>query len=86
MDEAQQHLFEHRELQVIDDGLAGLLGMHQVGLLQHREVRRHRRLGDVELVAELARAHRPLAQELQHPAAGRIGEGFEYLAHDSTIS
>ena len=43
-------------------------------------------LENVELVAELARAHRPLAQKLQHAAAGRIGKGFEYLAHDSIIS
>ena len=79
MDEAQQRFFEHRELQMIDDRFAGLLGVNQVGLLQHREVRRHGRLGDVELVAKLARAHRPLTQELQHPPAGGIGKGSEHL-------
>jgi hypothetical protein len=67
-------------------GLAGLLGVDQVGFLQHREMRRHRRLGDVELVAQLARAHRPLAQQLQHAAAGGIGKGSEHLAHDVTFS
>jgi hypothetical protein len=60
--------------------------MDEVGLLQHREVRRHRRLGDIELVAELPCAHRPVAQELQHAAAGRVGKGLEDIAHDSMIS
>ncbi|EEF23800.1 conserved hypothetical protein, partial [Ricinus communis] len=81
-----ERLFEHRELQVVDHRLADLFGVHEVGFPQHREVRRHGRLGDVELIAELAGAERPLAQELQHPPTGGIGEGLEHPAHDETIS
>ena len=39
---------------MIDDGLAGLLGMDEIGLLQHCEVRRHGRLCHVEVLAKLA--------------------------------
>ena len=86
MDEAEQRFFEHRELQVVNDELAHLLGVDEVGLLQHREVRRHRWLGDVELPTQLTRAEGPVAQELQHLPAGGIGKRFEDLTHGSMTS
>jgi len=83
---AEQRLFEHRQFQVIDDGLAGLLDMDEAGFPQHCEMRRHGRLGDVKVVAKLARAHRSGLQQLQDAAAGRVGKGFEYGVHDSIFS
>ena len=39
LDPVQQRFLEDRKLQVIDDGLAGLFGVNQVGLPQDRKVR-----------------------------------------------
>ena len=86
MDEAQKCVFQDGELQVIDDGLSDLFRMNQIRLTQDVEVGRHGRLGDLETITQFASAHWPLSQELKNPAAGRIGKGFEYLAHDATIS
>ena len=86
MDETQKGFFEHGKLQVIDDGFSSLLGVDQIGLFQHREMRRHGRLGDGELVADLASGQRTLTKQLKHASAGRIGKGFEDLAHDAIIS
>ena len=44
----------------------------QVGFAQHLEVHRHGRLGDVEMLRQLAGGHRPLAQELKHLAPCRV--------------
>ena len=71
---------------MIDDGLSGLLGVDEVGLLQHSEMRRHGRFGDVEPVTEIARAHRPVLQQLQHAPTGGVGEGLENLTHGETFS
>ncbi len=74
---AEQRLLQHRRIEPVGDGLSGLLRADEPGLAQHREVGGHGRLGDVELIAQVARAHRPLAQELEHPATGWIGQGLE---------
>ncbi|TNV71594.1 hypothetical protein FGO68_gene15038 [Halteria grandinella] len=47
---------------------------------------RHRRFRHVELVADLAGAHRPLTKKQQNASTSRIRKGFEHLIHISIVS
>jgi hypothetical protein len=58
-----------------------LLGRDQICAAQHRNMRGHRRLGDVEVLGELAAAHRPTLQQREYLAPGRLGDRLEHAAH-----
>ena len=79
--ETQQRVLEHGEPDPVDHRLSGFLHLHQPRFAQHREMRRHRGLGEIEMLRQFARRHRPVAQELQHAAARRIGKGLEDRVH-----
>jgi len=81
LSKAEQRLLEDRHHQPVDDGPAGFFRFDEPGLLQHREMGRHGRLGHGEVVRQLARRHRPLAQQLQHATAGWIRKRLEHLVH-----
>ena len=84
--EREQRVLEHRDLEPIKNGTPMAIRVDQLCLLQHREMRRHGRLGDVELVGQLARGHRPGTQQLQHAAPGGIGECSKDPIHIFIIS
>jgi len=63
----------------VDAPRAGRPVDHQAGALQNLEVLGHRRAGDRQLARELADGPRPLAEQLEDRASGRIPECRERL-------
>src|ERR1700722_13237537 len=84
--EFKQRLFEHRQLQAIGDGSAGLDGIDQVGRAQHSEVSRQSWLRHRNPGCKLSGRHRLLPQQLQNAATGRVRERLEYQVHISMFS
>src|SRR5687768_17537271 len=75
--EVAQDFLKYGRVQPVADELPFALRGHQVRRLEHAEVMRHRRKGDGELLGDLPRGAILLGEELEDPAAGRIGEGTE---------
>src|SRR5437763_7893854 len=78
-------VLEDAHVELIDDLLADARGGDELRLAQDGEVPRDRGPGGVEVLGDLARGPRPVAQEPQDVAAGGVGEGAEGGVH-STIS
>src|SRR3954464_8519805 len=72
---------EDAHVELIDDLLADAGGGDELRLAQDGEVPRHGRPGGIEVLGDLARGPRPIAQEPQDIAAGRVGEGAEGGVH-----
>jgi hypothetical protein len=66
---------------LVGDRRADLQRLDQARFPENGEMRRHGWLRHREVFCQFPGRHRPLAQQFQHLAARRIGEGFEYIAH-----
>src|SRR5205085_6301946 len=55
--------------------------VHEPGLLQDRQVLRHRRPRHVEVLRDLARRQLPVADEREDPAAARLRDRFQGGVH-----
>src|SRR5262245_37165299 len=72
---------EDAHVELIDDLLADARGSDELRLAQDGEVPRHGGPGGIEVLGDLARGPRPVAQQPQDIAARRIGEGAEGGIH-----
>ena len=77
LEKAQQlgeELLDNGRVERVDDRLPGALRLHQLGLLEHAQVVRDARRGDVEVRSDLAGGHVALAEQAYDLAPRRVGK------------
>jgi hypothetical protein len=79
IEQERRDVLEHRGVERVDELLPAPLAAHEARGLEDVEVMRHRALRQLERVRQLARGPRATLQELEHPAAARIGQRLEDL-------
>src|ERR1041385_4727690 len=74
-------IVEHRGVELVDDLLSLALRKHEVGVAKLREMTRYRRPRRREVLGDLTRRARSVAQQAQDLAPRWIGQGSECVVH-----
>src|SRR5579871_5670737 len=70
--ELKQGIFQDREVQIAVDGRPALGGSDETGFAEYREMRRHRRLCDLEVTCQLAGGQWSAAEQRKDPTPRRV--------------
>src|SRR5690349_4376594 len=76
-----EDIVEHGGVELVDDLLAVALGENEPGVAEHAEVARHGRPRGWEMLCDLARGARSVAEQLEDVASGRVSDCAKNVFH-----
>ena len=83
VEEPVYQLLEDGGVEAVDDVLAAAFVIDEPGVFQDAQMVTDRRLRHLEAGGDLPCRHVPVGQELQDPAAGRVGQSLESVVHSN---